>query len=138
MDLLANKYFLQFAVPLIAIILSVFLRFVTRSDFHAPFRKEDLAVGFDLAITALLLLVTSSAALAKELLRDPTNQVYFNKSISIPWLILSYVLGIWAVSTLVRKYGWEGDGRLKPFWGICAPGVFGLILLLITVNWIEQ
>ena len=138
MDFLANKYFLQFMVPIIAIGLSIFLRFVTRSDFHAPFRKEDLAVGFDLAITALLLLVTSSATLAKELINDPTNSAYINKSLSVPWLILTYVVGIWGVSTLVRKYGWEGDDRLKPFWGIFAPGIFGLILLLTTVNWIGQ
>ena len=54
----------------------------------------------------------------------------------IPWILFIYMIGIWGVSTTVRKLGWEGDGKLKVFWGIVVPDAFGLICLIFAVNWI--
>ena len=54
----------------------------------------------------------------------------------IPRLLSAYLFGIWGLSTLVRKLGWESDDRLKTFWGIVVPDTFGLLALLVVVNWI--
>lgn len=121
-----------------AVGLSIFLKFVTRNDIHTAFRKEDLAVGLELAVTALLLFVTASSTVARDLIAEPSNAALLAKAQSVPWIIAASLIGIWGMSTLVRKFGWEGDGQLKPFWGIIAPGLFGLAMLFMTVNWITQ
>ena len=46
-------------------------------------------------------------------------------------------LDVYKRQTLVRKLGWEGDDKLKIFWGIIVPGLFGLLTLLFSVNWIK-
>jgi len=133
---LGHPYFLQFCVPLIAVGASVFLRFVTRSDVHKSFKKEDLAVGLDLSVTALLIFIAAGSKLAQDLAQNPQDTVLVAKSTSVPWVLAALIVGIWGVSTIVRKLGWEDDDKLRVFWGITVPDVFGLLALLFVVNWI--
>lgn len=58
------------------------------------------------------------------------------KLMAVPWLLLGFILGIWGVSTLVRKIGWKDESELKLFWGIIAPDIFGIGVLILVVNWI--
>lgn len=125
-------------MPLIAVGLSIFLKFVSRRDGHKPIKKEDFAVGMDLAITAALLFITASSTVAQSLSSNPTDAKLIEKSQSVPWIIAAFLLGIWCISTLVRKLGWESDDKLKIFWGIIFPGIFGLSVLFFAVNWITQ
>jgi hypothetical protein len=137
---LAEPYFLQFGVPLITVGLSVFLKYVTRNDHYSSFAKEDLAVGLDLAATALLLFIVTSAQMAQSLpnITDIKKAADITANLSsVPWLLMVFVVGIWGVSTIVRKLGWESDGKLKIGWGIVLPDTFGLIILIFVVNWIE-
>ncbi|QUM89687.1 hypothetical protein HWV03_13185 [Moritella sp. 36] len=136
MNLLGTPYFLQFGVPLITVGLSIFIKYVTRNDRHPGFKKEDTAVGLDLAVTALLIFITGSAKLAGDLppVNPPADIV--EKLAAVPWILMAFILGIWGVSTLVRKLGWESDDKLKIFWGIIVPDIFGLSVLLFVVNWI--
>jgi uncharacterized membrane protein YgcG len=133
---LGHPYFLQFCVPLIAVTASVFLRFVTRSDVHKAFKKEDLAVGLDLSVTALLIFIAAGSKLGQDLAQAPQDIVLISKSMSVPWVLAAFIVGIWGVSTIVRKLGWEDDDRLRIFWGIVVPDVFGLLALIFVVNWI--
>lgn len=137
MKVLGEPFFLQFGVPLIAVSLSIFLKFVTRNDGHVAFRKEDLAIGFDLAATATLLFVTASATIAQSLIEKPDDDFLIEKAASVPWMLGAYILSIWAMSTIVRKLGWEEQDQLKWFWGIILPMIFGLLLLFFTVNWMQ-
>ncbi len=136
MKIIGDPFFIQFVVPLITVALSVFLKFVTRNDQHVSFQKEDLAFGIDLSITALLIFVVSSSSIVKLSLAQGAPQNIIDKANAIPWILLSVFLGIWAVSTIVRKLGWEQDGKLHIFWGISLPNVFGIIVLLFVVSWI--
>lgn len=136
MNFLAQPYFIEFVVPLIAVGLSIFLKYVTRNDKYKGFRKEDLAVGLDLAVSSLLVFITSSAQLAVQIQSAPDlakNDVLAGA----PWMIAAFFIGLWGVSTIVRKLGWEDDEKLHLWWGIVVPNVFGIILLLIVVNWIS-
>jgi hypothetical protein len=133
----AHQYFLQFFVPLIAVGGSIFLKYVTRNDTHKSFKKEDLAVGLDLAVTALLLFITAGSKMATELAAKPADTALQSKLEGIPWIIAAFIIGIWGVSTLVRKAGWKGEDELKPLFGIAIPGVFGIVSLLFVVNWIS-
>ncbi|EGQ8029030.1 hypothetical protein ACCH70_004402 [Vibrio vulnificus] len=136
MNLLGNPYFIQFGVPLITVGLSIFIKYVTRNDRHSGFKKEDVAVGLDLAVTALLIFITGSSQLTASLPADNPPVEMVNKLASVPWIIMAFIIGIWGMSTLVRKLGWESDDKLKVFWGIVVPDVFGLAVLLFVVNWI--
>ena len=136
MKFLGQPYFLQFCVPLIAVTASVFLKFVTRSDVHKAFKKEDLAVGLNLSVTALLIFIAACSKLAQDLAQAPQDTVLVAKSMSVPWVLAAFIVGIWGVSTIVRKLGWEDDDKLRIFWGIAVPDVFGLLALIFVVNWI--
>lgn len=137
MIFLGNEIFLQFGVPLITVALSIFVKYVSRNDRHSGFRKEDLAVGLDMSVTALLIFITGSAHIASSLpANNPPDEVV-QQLASVPWILMGFVIGIWGVSTVVRKSGWEDDDKLKISWGIIAPGLFGLLTLLFAVNWIS-
>ena len=137
MNVLGSPYFLQFCVPLIAVGGSIFLKYVTRNDAHKSFRKEDLAVGLDIAITALLIFVTASSKLAAQLAANPQDAAIQAKMSTVPWIISAFVLGIWGVSTVVRKVGWADEDSLQPILGIAIPDVFGVATLLFVVNWVS-
>lgn len=137
MDFLKNEMFLQFGVPLLTVALSIFVKYVSRNDLHTGFRKEDLAVGLDMAVTALLIFITGSAQIASKLpIIDPPKETV-DQLASVPWILMAFLIGMWGVSTVVRKLGWEKDDKLKIFWGIVVPGLFGLLTLLFAVNWIR-
>lgn len=138
MNIFGQPYFLQFCVPLIAVAASVFLKYVTRNDTHSSFKKEDLAVGLDLSVTALLIFVASGSRVAQQLAKDPNNAILVAKSMGVPWILAAFIVGIWCISTVVRKLGWKADEKLHVFWGIVLPDVFGLLTLLFVVNWITQ
>jgi len=139
MPFLANPLFLQFIVPLMTVAFTVFLKVVSRNDKFKRFKKDDLAVGLEVAVTALILFITESANLAQQL-STQTSQVQskiIEKLTIAPWIILAFVLGIWGVSSMVRWIGWKGDDDLNIGWGIVVPDLFGLLLLFFVVNWIR-
>lgn len=136
MNILGDPFFIQFVVPLITVGLSIFLKFVTRNDQYISFQKEDLAFGIDLSITALLIFIVSSSTFVQQSLVPGASKELLDKVNAIPWILLSVFSGIWAISTVVRKLGWENDGKLHLFWGIIGPNIFGVIVLLFVVDWV--
>lgn len=134
---MVSQYFLQFVVPLIAVGASIFLKYVSRHDTHKAFRKEDLAVGLDLAVTALLLFVTTGSKTAQDLAKNPSDNALAEKLAALPWIVCGLLVGIWILSTAVRKKGWIGDGSLDTTWGVIVPDAFGIVALLFAVNWIS-
>ncbi len=135
-EFLGHPYFLQFCVPLIAVATSIFLKYVTRNDIYKAFKKEDLAIGLDLSITALLIFIAAGSKLAKDLVQTPQDTKLIAKSMSVPWILLIFIIGIWGISTIVRKRGWADDDKLNIFWGIVLPDIFGLLVLIFVINWI--
>lgn len=135
---MAATYFLHFTVPLISVIISIFVKYVTKNDNYARFRKEDLAIGLELASIALIILVTDCAAAAAIIVQQSAPNISLNhKILTGPWIILLFAFGIWGISTIVRKKGWEDQDNLRLFWGILLPDLYGLLTLLFVVNWIS-
>ena len=137
MNLLGAEIFIQFGVPLITVALSIFVKYVSRNDRHSGFRKEDLAVGLDMSVTALLIFITGSAQIASSLPTENPPSDVVEQLASVPWVLMGFLIGMWGISTIVRKLGWEDDDKLKILWGIVVPGLFGLLTLLFAVNWIS-
>jgi uncharacterized membrane protein YgcG len=135
--ILGSPYFLDFCIPLITVALSIFLKYVTRNDQHRAFRKEDLAVGLDVAATALILFITDSVSVAAAFVKSAQPTVTAdNKLVTAPWVIAAFVIGIWGVSTIVRKVGWKSEDELTLLWGIVVPNIYGIAVLIFVVHWI--
>jgi hypothetical protein len=130
--MLASPGFLNFAVPLLAVFLTIFLKIVSRNDRFQAFKLEDFAIGPDLSVTGLLLFITDSAAKARSILKVP-NPEHSENLEQTPWILLFFVILIWGVSTLVRKKGWDANGELVLLWGVVIPGLFGLTSLVFVV-----
>ena len=110
---------LDLLMPLLAVALTIYVKCVTRGDAQFYFRKEDFAVGLEISVVAVLMLVAGPAG----------------RATTAPWLVLAMMLGVWATSAFIRKYGWDGEGRLHLVRGIVIPDVVGLAMLLGVVLW---
>jgi hypothetical protein len=101
--------------------------------------KEDMAFGLNVAITSMILFITGSVNIAHTATTTVDAVIRLKleeKLMAVPWLLLGLVLGIWGVSTLVRKIGWKDESELNLFWGIVVPDIFGVVVLVLVVNWI--
>jgi hypothetical protein len=143
---LLSGFFANFVVPLLTVGLNVYIKVVSRNDKHKPFHKEDLAIGFDLAIgailavsvhTIVLLNASRAAALAAQKTGAPVPPLP-DKLIILPVLLIFWVLGLWGTSTLVRKFGWESEEKLTWKCGILIPFAFGVLSLIVAVNWMRS
>ncbi len=136
---MANPLFLQFIVPLMTVALTIFLKVASRNDKHTRLKKDDFAVGLEIAVTALILFISESASLAQQLAvaTKIETPAIIEKLSTAPWIIMAFVFGIWGVSSIVRWIGWKGADDLYMGWGIVFPDLFGGLLLLFVVNWIR-
>lgn len=154
LDFLTSPFFRFFIFPIGSAVLGVAVKYVTRNDQYATFKKEDLAVGLDLIRVALLMYIvlTTDWALAllstneelaqlagnpvntaqRELLQDQAQQLTYQVA-SAGWVIALMFLGLWGVSTLVRKWGWQSDTELRPVIGIGIPLVLGISALIMVM-----
>lgn len=139
-ELLSNTYFKFFVIPLVTTLLAVFVKIVSRNDKFSAVKKEDFAIGLEIAITAILLLISDTLKYATKLQSTPSNeQILANdKLISVPWILLVFIIGLWGISTLIRKMGWKTEDDMHWWWGIIFPNIFGLLSLIFVVSWINN
>ena len=117
---------LDLLTPLLAVALTIYVKCVSRNDLQLFFRREDFAVGLEIAVVAVL---TFAAA--------PTSSAALQRATLTPWIILGMVLSIWATSACIRKYGWDTDGRLRVVRGILFPNIVGFGMLFGVVMWLR-
>lgn len=159
---LSSGFFRFFLFPVLSTVLGVAIKYVSRNDQYAKFRKEDLAVGLELIMTACLTFVVLTSDKAFELVQvneqlatvletvaTDSLATRENQAAAIElqaeaiemsdeqsgsgWLLLGLFVGMWSVSTLVRKAGWESETEMKPFIGIGLPLAFGLAALVTVM-----
>jgi hypothetical protein len=147
--LLSSPYFTFLLFPLGSVLLGVGIKFVSRNDKFASFKKEDVAVGLDLWLTALLLFIVTSSERATRLKRVeeefsraavghlPTlpklqaqAQAISDDFMTSGWLMLLMFIGLWGVSTIVRKWGWRAENDMTEVVGIAFPLVSGVLALI--------
>jgi hypothetical protein len=136
---LSNTYFQYFVIPLLTTLLAVFVKIVSRNDKYSKVQKEDFAIGLEITITAILLLISDSLKYAKINFSNTSGQVLNStKLLTVPWILLAFFIGLWGISTLIRKIGWENEINMNLWWGIVFPNLFGLLSLIFVVNWINN
>ncbi len=151
-DFLINPFFKFCLLPIGSAILGVGVKFISRNDQYGKFKKEDIAVGLDLALTACLMFVVLTtdraaklistnnelAAVLKNNTIDPAAanalqmqaQQLSSQIASSGWLIFLMFLGLLSFSTLVRKQGWKSETEMDPFIGIALPLLFGVLTII--------
>ena len=134
-EILSSTYFKYLVVPLLTTFLVIFIKSVSRNDRYKFLKKEDFAFGLEMGITAILLLLGNSVTVAQQTITDPTTLTKANeKLLAVGWVAPVLIFGLWGISTIVRRLGWENDTELKVFWGIVFPNFFGLIILIYVVS----
>jgi hypothetical protein len=151
-EFLTNPVFKFAILPIGSAILGVGVKYISRNDQYAKFKKEDLAVGLDLALTACLMFVVLTTDRAVKLLAmnktlsdvlsmQPFDVVVATKLqvkaqllsgqiASSGWLIAMMFLGLGTISTIVRKFGWRSETEMKPIIGIAIPLTFGILAII--------
>lgn len=133
--ILSNTYFKYLVVPLLTTFLVIFIKSVSRNDRHKFIKNEDFAFGLQMAVTAVLLMLGNSVTIAQGCIGDPKLTLEANNKLLLTgWIAPVLVFGLWGVSTIVRRLGWENETELNIFWGIIFPDIFGLILLIFVVS----
>jgi hypothetical protein len=164
-DLITNFYVKNIGIPLITIIVTILIKLISKNDKLNPslVRKQDFAIGLDLGVTSLVILITNmvdlisqyynnpliknSASLPPEQLAGQTIQEFYkvflesqrlqNKLLE-SWLIsLALIIGILLLALFVRTLGWEKGEQLN--WkGIIFPNIWGVIALVFVVFWLNS
>ena len=151
-EFLTNPGFKFAVLPIGSAILGVAVKYTSRNDQYAKFRKEDLAVGLDLALTACLMFVVLTTDRAVQLLQANQELAALLKNTPIDaaaaiklqaqaqllsgqiagsgWLIALMFLGLGSISTVVRKWGWQSETEMQPLVGIAIPLAFGILTII--------
>jgi hypothetical protein len=140
---LADPWVEYFGLTFFATFFALVVRLSSRTI--VSIQREDWAVGFDLAQTAIFAILADGSASAVHLiaqghlaLEDPVVK----KLTVLPILLLCMVVGLFTMSLVVRKYGWEtppGVGlEPKLNWkGALLPAPVGLVYLVVLVKWVR-
>ncbi len=135
-EFISSQLFQYFILPLCTTLLSLIIRISTKKDSGCLFRREDFAIGMDISATAIFIILSKCAIVAGNIVRNP-DLVQKGSELLIQMLVVSFVLlmGLMAVTTVVRRLGWEQqDSRLKMFWGVIFPNIIGIIYLIIVYS----
>jgi len=154
-EFLGSAFFRYALFPIGSAALGVAVKCVTRNDRYTSFRKEDIAVGLELMLTACLMFVVlttdralalqeANRQLAQTLKAAPISpqttatlqaqvQLLSGKLALAGWVIALMFLGLWSVSTIVRKWGWQTETDMRPVAGIAIPLGFGILALVAVM-----
>lgn len=147
------------AFPVISAVAGVLLKCATRNDQFVFFKKEDMAVGPQLMLTAALtfIIVSTDKARALVAVTAQSQQALLQKPVDTPkllalqteitrlsqammnsaWVLFGLVLLLWGTVTLVKRWGWETETELRRIRGIGIPlgmGVFSLGAVMMVVQ----
>ncbi len=155
-EFLASTLFRYLLFPIGSALLGIFVKVFTRNDKYTAFKKEDLAVGLQLMTSGCLMyvLMTTDRALQLTKLHNQLNDAMkvpanlntpviaelqnnivklSNEMATSGGLIAMMFLGLWAMSSIVRKWGWKSESENYPFIGIALPLVSGVLFLLVVM-----
>jgi uncharacterized membrane protein YgcG len=114
------------------------VKYVSKNDDYSRLRKEDFAIGLETMIAAILLLISDTLKYASSMSNEEIQLINNKKILILPWVLLCCLIGLWGISTLIRKKGWNGEDNMNWWWGIILPNILGLSILIFAVNWINS
>lgn len=155
-EFLGSSFFRYGVFPILSAGGGILLRCVTRNDKYAFFKKEDMAVGPQLMLTAILTYVVVATDRARDLIKIneqlsssiinmPQDQAKLSKlqqdaysisqgMTSTAWTLIVLLFGLWTVTVVVKRWGWVDEAQLKPMSGIALPLVLGVLSLIYVMT----
>jgi membrane protease YdiL (CAAX protease family) len=141
-EILSNVYFKNLGIPLLSVILTTSFKVVSRKDNALKVNKNDIAVGINLIIASIIMIINYSVRVAEKVKGLNSAEVLKNSNVllSMIVLVLLYALIAFALTTYIRIYGWEEEkeSELKSFQGVFVPLFVGGIMLVIASNFTNQ
>ncbi len=105
--------------PVISIILTIVIKISSKPSFLTLELSDYLDFGFDLSISAIILLLTGINA------QDNGNNTR-------SWLLFLSLILIFIISNIINRIGWNKETNRLNLIGIILPDIFGIILLVIS------
>lgn len=141
-EILSNVYFKNLGIPLLSVILTTSFKVVSRKDNALKVNKNDIAVGINLIIASIIMLINYSVRVAEKVKDLNGEEVVKNSNVllSMLVLVLLYTLIAFGLTVYIRIYGWKIDkeSELKSFQGVFVPLFVGGIMLVIASNFTNQ
>lgn len=141
-EILSNVYFKNLGIPLLSVLLTTSFKVVSRKDNALKVNKNDIAVGINLIIASIIMLINYSVRVAEKVKDLNGDEVVKNSNVllSMLVLVLLYTLIAFGLTVYIRIYGWkeEKESELKSFQGVFVPLFVGGIMLVIASNFTNQ
>ncbi len=141
-EILSDVYFKNLGIPLLSVILTTSFKVVSRKDNALKVNKNEIAVGINLIIASIIMLINYSVRVAEKVKGLNGEEVIKNSNVllSMLVLVLLYTLIAFGLTVYIRIYGWREDkeSELKSFQGVFVPLFVGGIMLVIASNFTNQ
>lgn len=154
-EFLTSSFFRYFVFPLCSAGLGIAFKAFSRNDQYPAFKKEDIAIGIQLMLTACLsfvvitsdrafTLITKNNDLAKVLAGSTIDQAaavtlqrqaqeLSNQIALSGWVIALLLVALVSVSFLIRRWGWKSETEMNATMGIGIPLAIGILSLVVVM-----
>lgn len=141
-DLFSNNLFQLIILPAFILGLSFYFKIHSQNDKTFKIKREDFALGIEICIAALASLFTFSVSLIQKYFSFNNIPEYqsrvFNQITSNLIFLLALTIGTFFISSFIRWFGWDSQGKLKIFKGIIIPLIAGLSVFVFVVDLIRK
>jgi hypothetical protein len=141
-EILSDYYVKNLGIPIFSVVITTAVKVVSRKDHSLKVTRNDLAVGINLIVTGLIMLLNNAVKLADNAKNIPADLIAANTAnlLNMVVLVLMYCIVAFLISVLIRRYGWKKDNEkeLNTFFGVIVPLIVGSFLLVVAANYSNQ
>ena len=141
-EILSDYYVKNLGMPIFSVVMTTAVKVVSRKDHSLKVTRNDLAVGINLIVTGLIMLLNYAVKLADNAKNLSADLLAVNtaKLLNMVVLVLLYCIAAFLISVLIRLFGWQKDNEkdLSTFMGIIVPLIAGGFLLVVAANYSNQ
>ncbi len=128
-------------LPSFTIAVAASVKWASRNDRYRTFAIEDIAVGLEVSLAALLTFVGYSVNLARRvgtLSNSPGESALLREKLTTaPWILLAFFFLLTLGSVGLRKWGWKSRHEVNAF-GAFFPLTLGIASEVLAVLWVIE
>lgn len=135
-EFLSSPFFKYFLLPLLTALLTIFVKLSSRPDRRSYVTREDFAIGINLCVTAIFVIITKCVIVAGTLISvtDPDKiKRYSDLLLTMVVQSTGMIVLLFILAYIMRKLAWDYDFRgIKMGWGVVIPDIVGLVFLVVS------